>query len=283
MFSVLLCLSLVTLSENDDTAMTTTTCRSYILAETKKLNRAFGYLDLKGRFTYGTLRNTVSKLRKDWEILKLPKESSARFILPNWAHRPEYSCVPKNDTKGIGVRFDFLSFLEGLGWESILAVHALKLRFEVYSLRWFGAGWKYTRRSRSWRRRFELSYPVSVQCFDTGTVLVSVKASVKPFRLDLDGLLSLSSLLGEIRGCLRAPRIPEPSTWIVVQWHLNRDSERISVDGLDFQVTFRDFFNDVARLYYKNELGKVRAETIQSPRRTIKNVFEGVLNRDEMI
>jgi len=157
------------------------------------------------------------------------------------------------------------------------------LRFDVYSLGWLGDGWKYCRRSRSFRRRFVLSYPVSVQCFDTGTVLVSVKASARPFRLDLDGLLSLTSLLGELRACLRAPCIPEPSKWLIVQWHLNRDSEPISVDGLSFQVTFRDFFNDVARFYFKHELNRVRAEAVQNPKRTMKDVFESVLNREQAL
>jgi len=262
--------------------MTTTTCRSYILAKAERLNHAFGYLDLDGRFAYGTLRNTLSELRKEGKILKLPKENPARFILPEWASRPEYSCVQKNDSKGMGVSFDFLSFLEGLGWGSVLAVHALKLSFGVYSLGWLGDGWEYCRMSRSYRRRFVLSYPVSVQCFDTGTVLVSVKASVRPFRLDLDGLLSLTSLLGELRACLRAPCIPEPSSWVVVQWHLNRDSEPISVDGLSFHVTFRDFFNDVARFYFKHKLNRVRAEAVQNPKRTVKDVFESVLNREQV-
>jgi len=271
------------MTKNDDTTMTTTTCRSHILAEAKRLNRAFGYLDLTDRFAYGTLRNTIIELRKEGKILKLPKENSARFILPEWASRPEYSCVQKNDKKGMGVRFDFLSFLGGLGWGSVLAVHALKLRFGVYSFGWLGDGWEYHKRSRSYRRRFVLSYPVSVQCFDTGTVLVSVKASVRPFRLDFDGLLSLASLLGELRACLRAPCIPEPSKWLIVQWHLNRDSEEISVDGLSFHVTFRDFFHDVARIYFKHELNKVRVEAVQSPKRTVKDVFESVLNRDQTL
>jgi len=262
--------------------MTTTTCRSYILAKAESLDHAFGYLDLDGRFAYGTLRNTIIELRKDGEILKLPKENPARFILSIWASRPEYSCVQKNDNKGMGVRFDFLSFLEGLGWGSVLAVHALKLRFGVYSFGWLGDGWEYCRRSRSYRRRFVLSYPVSVQYFDTGTVLVSVKATARPFRLDLDGLLSLASLLGELRACLGAPCIPEPSKWLIVQWHLNRDSEPISVDGLSFHVTFRDFFHGFARMYFKHELNKIRVEAVQSPKRTVKDVFENILNREQV-
>ena len=88
------------------------------------------------------------------------------------------------------------------------------------------------------------------------------------------------SLLGEVKACLYASCIPEPSTWVVVQWHLNRDAEVVSGSGLSFHVTFRDFFNHVARLYFKHELSKVRAETIQSPKRNLKDVFEGILNRE---
>jgi hypothetical protein len=264
-----------------DTTVTTTTCRSYILAEAKRFNRAFGYLDLTGAFAYGTLRNEINKLRHEGKILKIPKENPARYILPEWASRPEYSCVQKSDTKSMGVKFDFLSFLENLRWNPFLAVHALKLRFEVYSLGWLGTGWEYNTRNHSYRRHFNLSYPVSVQCFDTGTVLVSVKSSVRPFRLDLGGLMSLACLLGELRACLRASCIPEPLNWLIVQWHLNRDSEKISMNGFSFHVTFRDFFDNVARLYFKHELNMVRAEAIQSPKQTVKEVFERVLNREE--
>jgi len=118
--------------KNNDTTMTTTTCRSYILAKAKRLDYAFGYSDLDGPFAYGTLRNTLSKLGEYGKILKLPNENPARFILHEWATRPEYSCVQKNDNTGMGVRFDFSSFLESLGWDSVLAVHALKLRFILF-------------------------------------------------------------------------------------------------------------------------------------------------------
>jgi len=271
----------VPLSVDDKGSDKKVCCSEFILSRAKQLNRAFSYLDLKGPFKYATLRNNVSPLRKDGKVLKLPEENPARFILPEWSSRPEYSCVQRNDMKGMGVKFDFLSFLEGLSWDRVLAVHALKLSFAVYSLGWLDSGWKYDKSSHSWRRRFELSYPVSVQCFDTDTVLVSVKSSARPFRLDFDGLLSLTSLLGEVRACLRAPCIPRPSTWIVVQWHLNRDSEEISGGGLDFHLTFRDFFNDIARFYYKHKLNKVRAEAVQSPKRSLKEVFESILNRDQ--
>lgn len=255
-------------------------CSTFILNRAKQFNRAFDYLDLKGHFKYGTLRNAMSKLVNDQKVLKLPRENSARFILPEWASRSEYMFVQKNDKRGRVGRFDFLSYLESLSWGSFLGVHDLRLSFEVYQFYWLGDGWKYHKNSHSYSRRLNLSYPVSVQCFDTGTVLVSVKCSSKPFSLDLDGLIALSHVLGEVRACLHAPCIPDPANWRVVQWHLNRDSEKLQGGGSDVYLTFRDFFDDSAQFYYKRELGRVRAEVNQSPKRTIQEVFESILNRD---
>lgn len=191
--------------------------------------------------------------------------------------------MQRNDTKGTAGRFDFLSYLESLGWNPVLGVHDLKLSFMVYHLHWAGVGWKYCRNSRSYSRLFMVSYPVSVQCFDTGTVLVSIRSSSKPFSLDLNGLIALTHLLGEVRACLHAPCIPDPSTWRVVQWHLNRDSEKLQGGGLDVYLTFRDFFDDSAQFYYKHRLDRVRAEANQSPKRTIQDVFENILNRDSIL
>jgi hypothetical protein len=255
-------------------------CSDYILQTLKQLNYASTYKDFGTAYRYGTLRNTVNKLASNGKILKLPKECPARFILPQWTHRPEYSSVRRNDKKGMADKIDFLLFLESLPWSPDLAVHDLKLTFEVYHLRWIGNDWQYCAKSHSYSRSFDLSYPIKVQCYDTGTVLISIESSCRPFRLDDSGLLALSSLLGEIRNALHAPCIPEPATWVIVQWHLNRDSELIQGSGLAFCLTFKDFFEDAARIYYKHALNKVRAEVNQSPRRTCKEVFEEILNRD---
>lgn len=179
-------------------------------------------------------------------------------------------------------RFDFLSYLESIGWDSVLGVHNLKLSFEVYQLHWLGDCWEYNARSHSYSRHLSLSCPVIVQCFDTGTVLVSVKCSLRPFRFDSTGLGSLLSLLGEVRNSLHSPCIPDPLTWWVVQWHLNRDSQPQEGGGRDMYLTFRDFFHDSARFYFKHELDKYRAEVNQSPRRTVEEVFESILNRDNV-
>ncbi len=270
-------------NENDKINDKKEPCSDYILHTLEQANQALTYKDFGTVFSYGTLRNGMSKHVTNGKVLNLPRENPARFILPEWTSRPEYSSIQRNDNKGMAVRFDFLSFLEDeVMWEPTLGVHSLKLAFQVYSLDWLRLGWKYCTRSHSYSRAFQLSHPVKVQCFDTGTVLVNIRSSARPFKLDPEGLMSINSLLGEVKNVLGSQRIPDPSSWTVVQWHLNRDSEPISVDGLSFHVTFRDYFHSIARLYYKQELKKTRAETVQAPHRSIKDIFEMVLNRSQI-
>jgi len=258
-------------------------CSDFTMRVLKEADHALTYLDFGSTFDYGTLRNTLSKHVKHGRVLKLPKEFPARFILPKWGNRAEYSCVIRNDKKGMAGRFDFLSYLESLGWESVLGVHDLKLSFMVYHLHWIDNTWEYCKQSRSYRRCFSLSYPVSVQCFDTGTVLVSIRCSSGPFPLDLAGISSLAILLGEVKGQLHALCIPDPSTWLIVQWHLNRDTVKLEGSGLDVNLTFQDFFSDSARFYFKHGLDRFRAEVSQSPKRTVQEIFEKIMDRDSSL
>jgi hypothetical protein len=110
--------------------------------------------------------------------------------------------------------------------------------------------------------------------------LVSVKCSSRPFPLDLEGISSLLSLLGEVKNALHASCVPEPLSWIISQWHLNRDSEQVG--GPDFYITFRDFFEQAAQIYYKENLNKVRAEVNQSPKQTVQEILEEILNLDNI-
>jgi hypothetical protein len=112
--------------------------------------------------------------------------------------------------------------------------------------------------------------------------MVSIGCSSKPFSLDLNGLIALTHLLGEVRDRLQGQCIPDPGAWQVVQWHLNRDSEKLQGGGADVYLTFKDFFMDSAQFYYKRKLDKARAEVIQNPKRTIQELFESILNRDNV-
>jgi hypothetical protein len=264
---------------NDNTHCLQHCCYSYIIQKANKINHALTYQDLIGVYTYETLRNTVSQLVNDRKIIKIPKENPARFILPEWSHRPEYTCVIRNDKRSRVGKFDFLSYLERIGWSNRLCVHDLKFAFQVYNSI-SNKDWEYCKANLSYSKFLSLSYPVRVQLYNTGTVLVNIKCSSKPFPLDINGFSALASLLGEVKISLNKPFVPDIDDWVIVQWHLNRDSERLQGGGLDMYVTFRDFFNDAAQFYYKNSLKVMRAEVVQSPKKTLPEIFENILNRE---
>jgi len=129
------------MTKHDDKEMTAASCRQYILHVARSLNHAFTYGDLEGPFKYGTLRNSVSILRKSEEILKLPKENPARFILKEWANRPEYKVESDNLPMGARVervgqemKVDFVSFVESLDWGELAYVHDVKVEFNAVRL-----------------------------------------------------------------------------------------------------------------------------------------------------
>ncbi len=257
-------------------------CSAHIIAKLKSANHALTYLDFGKKYKYGTIRNTMSKLIHLGTVLPLPKECPKRFILKEWVHRPEYGCIQRNDKKGTVVRFDFLSYLESLGWSTSLSVHNLRLTFQVFNFTMFGQGWNYCRKSHSYCKVLDLSYPVRIQCYDTGTVMISIKCNARTLHLDLSGILALTSLLGEVKHALNAPCVPDTTNWEIVHWHLNRDSEKLTGGGLDVHLTFRDFFGDAAQFYYKKPLKVMRAEVSQSPKKTLPEVFEKIIDRDNL-
>ena len=288
------------MTKDDDTAMTTTTCRYYILAYAKRLNRAFTYEDLlegaEGRYTYGTLRNNVFRLRKDGEVLKFPKENPARVILTSWKDRSEYKRWFQDDKTPMGgrvkvieskrgsmVRVDFVSFIESLDWEELVYVHDVRVGFDAVRVDGVcsSAGWRWCGRNHCWRRKFDdLEVPLVVMVFDSGHVQVIVKCSLKPIPFSFEGLTRLTAVLGELRGRLGWSSVPNVVDWVVTSWHYGKDSYQ-EVSGASFNVTFETWSKTLARIYTKKELKKVRVEEIQSPRRTVQDLFETVMNREE--
>lgn len=282
------------MTRNNDTTMTSTTCRSYILAEAKRVNRAFLYSDLRRRFAYGTLRNNMSQLREDGKVLKFPKECPARFILASWKDRPEYRRWFRNDKPPMGVRVrvfkrgselrvDFASFVESLDWSELVYVHDVRVEFDCVRLDGVcsEAGWRWSPRSYSWRRKFEdLEFPLTVQVYDSGRVQVAVRCSLKPIPFDFEGLTRLTAVLGELKGRLGWGNVPNVVDWIVTSWHYGKDGLN-EVSGASLNVTFATWSRTLGRIYSKSELKKIRVEEIQSPRRTVQDLFEAVMNREE--
>jgi len=275
--------------ETNDTAMTATRCSLFVLSKGEELDRAFCYRDLNGLFTYGTLRNVICSLRRNGKILKFPKENPARFILTKWKTRPEYMTVFKNyrDPMGVGLTkrvkpcFDFVRVIESLGWEDLPYLHNIRLEFNVFRADGVSSsdGWQWCKRSFSYRKRFYcFEFPLFVQLYDSGRVQVLVKCSMAPVPFCFSGLTSLTSVLGELKGKLDWVGAPRVVDWVVTSWHYGKDSVK-EVSGASFNVTFQTWSNTFARIYVKRELRKVRVEEIQSPNRTVQELFETVMNR----
>lgn len=229
------------------------------------------------------------KLRKNHKILKLPKECPARFILSSWKDRPEYKRWFQNDKTPMGdreghdpeLRFDFDKFVESLDWGELAYVHDVRVEFDAACVNGVSsnAGWRWSSSSHSWRRRFlDLEFPMTVQVYDSGRIQVVVKCSLKPIPFDFEGLTRLATVLGELKGLLGWSGVPNVVDWMVTSWHYGKDSLN-EVSGAPFNVTFETWSRNLARIYAKSELKKIRVEEIQSPRRTVQDLFEAVINR----
>jgi hypothetical protein len=246
-------------------------------------------------FAYGTLRNEISKLREGGKILKFPKECPARFILTGWKDRSEYKRWFQNDKTPMGdeakvfkigstLVVGFASFIESLDWDELAHIHDVKVEFDAVHAKYVSsdAGWHWSPESHSWGRRFDLEFPLTVQAYDNGHVQVSVQCSLKPIPFDFDGLTRLTAVLGELKGQLAWNNIPNVVDWTVTSWHYGKDSLQ-EVSGASLNVTFKTWSKTLARIYTKSELKKIRVEEIQSPRRTMKDLFEAVMNREETV
>ena len=163
--------------------------------------------------------------------------------------------------------------------------HDVRVEFDVVRVAGVssGAGWCWSPRSHSWRRKFDdLEFPLTVQLYDSGRIQVAVRCSLKPIPFDFGGLTRLTAVLGELKGRLGWGNVPNVVDWTVTSWHYGKDSLN-EVSGASFNVTFETWSRTLGRIYCKSELKKIRVEEIQSPRRTVQELFEAVMNREETI
>ena len=123
-----------------------------------------------------------------------------------------------------------------------------------------------------------------------GKVTSYLKCSNCPVEVSIEGLVSLASFLGGIRGQLIAShnlsalefeenKIPRVEDWLVVQWHYGRDG-RYEVSGPTLNVTFKTWCNNLARIYLKtiNNRLRGRLEIIEKPKKTLPEIFEERIN-----
>ena len=129
----------------------------------------------------------------------------------------------------------------------------------------------------------------------TDTVSVDVVCSGAPIAADIWGLIRLTKalvkvderLLRRLEDCNKGQAvviIPDPDSWIVTQWHFNRDSLN-AYNGKQFESPWQVGQNELLRVYSKEFAGtvrgrtktKVRVEEQQYPRLPVEQLIRNVL------
>lgn len=273
-----------------------TPAERYIYEEAKrKPDEPFSYLDFKDKYAHGTIRNTFSSLRNKGLIRLYCRSCVAFYVLSSGKPKetPEKMTLHHRVGRGgvRGVKIDFGSFLDSLGWEDVCRVHDVCLVFVVdglYELFFrYGVGHVVKGSRDIWFGDFVWSrgrvLKVFLHC--GGKITCYLKCSECPVEVSLDGLVGLSSFLGGVRvrivnaavsvdSDFDEGLIPDVPDWIVSQWHYGRNGAR-EISGPAFNVTFTTWFGELARIYmrHSSKLLKPRLEIHEKPRKTLPVAF----------
>jgi hypothetical protein len=247
--------------------------------------------DFHPLISHGYFRNCICKLRRG-ELIEPLSDTNPRFyILKEWHYRyygkssvtssPIRVKAPLSERNGLNVLqskkvwTSFGTFLESLPLSDLVNVHDVHLRFSAADFSFIDENWTWFKQGDFWNRCF--NYPdgwsVKVNAYkNTKTVTVSVGCK---FFFSTRGLLHLACLLGGVKEHLG--NVPEPASWVVSLWHYGKDLP-CAIRGFDFEVCFETLFGCLGRIYYKNNLSVVRLEEVQTPKKSISEIFEEILS-----
>jgi len=288
-----------TKSDSDEMQYNLTPAERFILkVANQRDNQPVCFLDFTDYYRHGTIRNAFSKLKKRG-LIKLYCRSSCSFYLPA-SSKIQNTRKPvtithmggkrgKHDFKNI--KLDLSSLLDSLEWEEVCRVHNINLNFSAKGL------YDYYLTERKFpfnevskdiqllKTKWINDRTLKVILHCNGKVSVYLKCSKCPIEVTIEGLVSLASFLGEIRGQLidsntpddiQTPRVED---WIVVQWHYGRDG-KCEFSGPTLNVTFKTWCNNFARIYFKNINNRLRGrlEIIEDPKKPLPEIFEEKIN-----
>lgn len=259
-----------------------------ILTFAKRVDHPFCFKDFCPPHSHSYVRKTLMRLKEDGKILPLARTRPRFYILKHW--EPRYRRTKKGTDNPIGVKVfprrksyecrrvwtSFSAFLESLPAEDLAHVHDVHLFFSSANFGFVNEQWEWEKKSKCWRRNFTCrdGWGYSVGAYaTTRTVTVSVQCK---FYYSVSGLLRLTSLLGEIR--VQLGDVPDPGSWTVSMWHYGKDFP-CTVRGVDFEVCFETLAGTLARIYFKNDLATVRFEEVQTPNKSLQQIFEEVMKR----
>jgi len=283
-------------SDNDKMQHNLTPAEQFILKVAKQRgNQPVCFLDFKDNYSHGTIRNAFSKLKK-LRLIKLYCRSSCSFYLST-SSKIQNTRKPmtithmggKHDLKNITL--DLSSLLDSLEWEDICRVHNITLNFSakgLYDYYLTDKKFPFNKVSRDiqlLKTKWINGRTLRVILHCNGKVSVYLKCSKYPIEVSIEGLVSLASFLGEIRGQLIDSNTPDDiqvpliEDWIVVQWHYGRDG-KYEFSGPTLNATFKTWCNNFARIYFKNINNRLRGrlEIIEEPKKPLPEIFEERIN-----
>jgi hypothetical protein len=256
----------------------------------------FCYLDFKEKYAHGTIRNTLSSLRKKG-LIRLYCRSGPAFYVPSFG-KPKRPLAKMTLHRTVGegggvseIRFDLGAFLDSLEWEELCRVHDVNLGFRVdrvYELFLNNGVGRLVERSLDLEVGsfvWSVKRVLRVVLHRSGMVTARLKCAECPVAVSLDSLTSLAAFLGGVRVHLivravsldpdfNEDLVPDLSNWIVLQWHYGRDGV-YEISGPAFNASFCTWFGELARIYMRHEgkLFKPRMEVHEKPRKSLALAF----------
>jgi len=239
-----------------------------------------------------TFRNKISKLKKSGIVEPYGKSCPAFYILKgakigkSGTHNHTGVTVSHNDP--------IYNMLKNLPMEK-QSIHDIHLHFDAHQI--------YKTLENTPFPKFKGNKSIAIDSWimnnaitkttinKNNTVDVVIGCSLEPIPLDYNGILRFFTILASSEGVLHGltaminnyrigkESIPSYTKWIITRWDFGRDTLE-SYKGEKFEITVEDAQHRFCRLYTKdfNKKRRLRAETIETPRKTVVDAIQEKLN-----
>jgi hypothetical protein len=267
----------------------------------------FLFFEHKGkeyRFTHGTIRNILSKLRREGKIEFVYQTIQAYYTLPGAKVGKPITPDHGEDYLGPKQR-GLLQFLQNLPMDKD-SFHDVRLRFVspgLWSILPLSSNSNTLIKNIDIKNNKDITlhevdlkdHIIKTTVHKSNTVSVIVSCSESPIPVDLIGLSKLTSGLTRVEERLqrvvdeyvtsnlssRKPSqsllysVPNHLSWIGTMWHFGRDS-LTGYSGERFEITWEEglqLFRVYSKEYKKNKTVRIRKEIQEYPNKSLREAF----------
>lgn len=128
------------------------------------------------------------------------------------------------------------------------------------------------------------AYPKSIE--------IIIECSTFPLIYDTAGAGQFISMMGEIRGILMSKSynldndIPPAISWIVTEYHFNKDGTSMQYSGESFEITVNEMSTGLIRFYshkFPNGVTRARLEQVRTPQKSLIDVTTEMIMTDNYV